>query len=83
MAFERFVAQRASQVRAKGDVGSGWSQEALLSGAGWEALGESTRSFRELYGFPATLAWAALQLKDLPPAAAWKDGWWRKAAGIS
>ncbi|CAL1156532.1 unnamed protein product [Cladocopium goreaui] len=69
MAFERFVAQRASQVRAKGeDVGSGWSQEALLSGAGWEALGESTRSFRELYGFPATLAWAALQLKDLPPA---------------
>ncbi|CAL1149738.1 unnamed protein product [Cladocopium goreaui] len=56
-------------VRAKGeDVGSGWSQEALLSGAGWEALGESTRSFRELYGFPATLAWAALQLKDLPPA---------------
>eukprot|EP00435_Cladocopium_sp_Y103_P029904 s3412_g7.t1 len=69
MAFERFVAaQRASQARAaKGDdAGSGWSQEALLSGAGWEAMGKSTRSFRELYGFPATLAWAVLQLKDFP-----------------
>eukprot|EP00913_Durusdinium_trenchii_P022134 g20798.t1 len=33
----------------------------LLSGS-WEALGEPTRSFRERHGFPATLAWALLQL---------------------
>ncbi|CAK9033640.1 Hypothetical protein (Fragment) [Durusdinium trenchii] len=57
MAFERFVAASKAGDKKEDDK----LKQDLLSGS-WEALGEPTRSFRERHGFPATLAWALLQL---------------------